>query len=372
MNLATLALRNLQRRPLRAAIVTLSVGLAVGSALALVALSNSIERSTIEGVDEHGADMTIVQRDASDLFSGVLAEENGKAVAKLKGVEAIAGDLVMFAPVEHDRQKLIFGWPNDSFSWATMPMRAGRVPTLDESHVAVIGAGAAEQLHKGVGDDIDVMDERFRVIGVADYASALNRSTIFLPLRDLQEASFRPGQVTGFHLKLEPGLGEGEVETLKAEIAGMGRMYAAPTDQLMRNDRYLAVLKAISRSVSWIALTMGALSVLNALLMAIQERTREIGIMMAIGWSRLDTMASIVLEGALVGACGCALGVAFGYAASFLFSSVPMIGDYISFHPTVSMLAPTLVASVALCILGSFYPAWRATSLSPSEALRRA
>jgi ABC-type lipoprotein release transport system permease subunit len=53
-------------------------------------------------------------------------------------------------------------------------------------------------------------------------------------------------------------------------------------------------------------------------------------------------------------------------------SAIPMIGDYISFHPTVSMLAPTLVASVALCALGSLYPAWRATSLSPSDALRRA
>jgi putative ABC transport system permease protein len=94
--------------------------------------------------------------------------------------------------------------------------------------------------------------------------------------------------------------------------------------------------------------------------------------MMAIGWSRLGTMASIVMEGALIGSCGCALGVAFGYAASLLFSSMPMIGDYISFHPTVAMLAPTLAASVALCVLGSLYPAWRATSLSPSEALRRA
>lgn len=372
MNLATLALRNLQRRPMRTTIVTLSVGLAVGSALALVALSGSIERSTAEGVDEHGADMTIMQRDASDLFSGALPEENGKAIAKLKGVEAIAGDLVMFAPVEHDRQKLIFGWPTDSFSWATMPMRAGRPPTRDELHVAVLGLGAAEQLHKRVGDDLDIMDERFRVIGVADYVSALNRSTIFVPLRDLQEASFRQGQVTGFHMKLEPGLSESEVETLKAEIAGLGRMFAAPTDELMRNDRNLAVLKAVSRSVSWIALTMGALSVLNALLMAIQERTREIGIMMAIGWSWRDTMASIVLEGALIGSIGCALGVVFGYAASFLFSSVPMIGDYLSFHPTVAMLLPTLTASVALCVLGSLYPAWRATSLSPSEALRRA
>ena len=138
----------------------------------------------------------------------------------------------------------------------------------------------------------------------------------------------------------------------------------------MRNDRYLAVLRAVSRAVSWIALTMGALSVLNALLMAVQERIREIGVMMAIGWRSGATMALIVLEGAMVGVAGSALGLGFGWAASLLFGSVPMIGEYISFHPTLTVTAPILLGSIALCLLGSLYPAWRATLLSPSAAFR--
>jgi hypothetical protein len=70
MNLVTLAIRNLRRRMVRSTIVALSVGLAVASALSLVALSNSIEKSTHESADERGADLTVSQRDAPDIFSG--------------------------------------------------------------------------------------------------------------------------------------------------------------------------------------------------------------------------------------------------------------------------------------------------------------
>lgn len=372
MNLASFALRNLSRRPLRTAVVVLSVGLAVGAALALTALSTAIERSTTEGIGEQGADMTIAQRDASDLFSSTLPESAGPALAALPGVRDIAPDLVLFAPVDRDRQKLIFGWPTDSVLWREMPLRAGRAPTRGEKRVAMLGVGAAEQLGKGVGDTIDIADETFAVIGVVDYATTLNRASVFVPLDALQEAAFRPGQVTGFHLRLQPGLSRAEIETLRAKIASLGRMYAAPTEELLRSDRNLNILKAVSRSVTWIALSIGALSVLNALLMAVQERTREIGIMSAIGWRRGQTMASIVLEGAYIGAMGGALGALVGYGASFLFSSVPTIGDYIAFHPTPGLAAFVLAASFALCVFGSLYPAWRATALSPSEALRRA
>jgi putative ABC transport system permease protein len=120
-----------------------------------------------------------------------------------------------------------------------------------------------------------------------------------------------------------------------------------------------------------IALTMGALSVLNALLMAVQERTREIGIMTAIGWSRARTMASIVFEGVLIGVAGCSVGIPLSYGISLLFGYLPTIGDILSFHPSLSMVLPTLLASIALCAVGSLYPAWRAASMSPADALRR-
>jgi ABC-type lipoprotein release transport system permease subunit len=69
---------------------------------------------------------------------------------------------------------------------------------------------------------------------------------------------------------------------------------------------------------------------------------------------------------------GCVLGVAVGYAASFLFPLIPTIGNYLDFEPTFGLIAPTIAAAFVLCAVGSLYPAWRAVRLTPAEALQRA
>ena len=371
MNLVTLAIRNLRRRVLRSAIVAFSVGLAVASALSLVALSASIESSSHESVDERGADLTVMQRDAPDFFSGFIPEALEGRLLAVPGVAGVAGEMIAYATVG-DRQRLVFGWPADSYFWRRMPIKEGRLPEKGELKVAVLGAGAADSLGKKVGDNLDIVDERFQVVAIAGYASALNRSIIIVPLPDLQEILFKSEQVTVFHLKLAEKTNSADVARISAAVAALGKLEVAPTDGLLSHDRNVTILKAISRSISMIALTMGALSVLSALLMAVQERTREIGVMMAIGWDKPHTMASIVIEGVMIGVAGCAIGVVLGYAASFSFSSLPQIGAYLSFKPTAAMILPTISSALVLCALGSLYPAWRAVSLAPAEAIRTA
>jgi len=194
---------------------------------------------------------------------------------------------------------------------------------------------------------------------------------VFVPLRDLQEVAFRQKQITALNIRLMPGLQPGQVESLKRSISAIGPLLVTPTDQLLRNDRNVAVVTAIARTVSLIALTMGALSVLSALLMAVQERTREIGILMAIGWAPARTMTSIIIEGIVVGAIGSVLGVAMSYALSYSFTNLPLLGEMISFRPAPEMFLPTLLFSIALCAIGSLYPAWRAAAMRPADALRR-
>ncbi len=370
MNLVTLAMRNLGRRRARTAVVTLSVGLAVGMALTLLAVSESIENGTREGVDERGADFTVIDRDASDIFSGFIPQQVGARLGAVPGVAGVAGELVTFAPVDHEAQRLVVGWPRDSFFWRNMPVAEGRLPGSGDSRVAILGAGAAEKLNKKAGDTLDIFEDQFRIVGIAGYKSALNRSLIILPLQDLQEIAFKNDQVTVFHIKLAPELSSTDVDRVERDLEKLGRLQAAPTDQLLSHDRNLSILKAISHAISWIALTLGGLSVLSALLMAIQERTREIGVMMAIGWNVPRTMASILIEGMLIGVVGCLIGVAVSYLASFMFSSIPQIGNYLVFRPTLQSIAPTIIAAIFLCALGALYPAWRAAAQTPAEAIR--
>src|SRR6266446_5265533 len=90
MNLVGLALRNLKRRPIRTCLSILGIGLAVGSALALIALSRSIQDSTREGMDEIGDDLVVMQKGSSDIFGGFIPEETVDRIAALPGIVRVS------------------------------------------------------------------------------------------------------------------------------------------------------------------------------------------------------------------------------------------------------------------------------------------
>jgi putative ABC transport system permease protein len=370
MNLVGFAIRNLRRRSIRTSLSIVSIGLAVGGALALIAISRSIEDSTREGMDEIGDDVIVTQRGAADLFGGFLPQQISDRIALIPGVARVSGELFMFSPSERNRHVLTVGWPEDSYLWRNVPLREGRIPAPGERRVAVLGDNVAEVLAKSVGDTIEVHGEKFQVIGISKYTSVVNRGIVHVMLPELQEATYRQRQVSMIHVNYNRHLMPAEIARIKDAIESLGRVSVSTANEVLQNDRNFSILKAVSLAVSIIALAMGVLNVLNSLLMATQERTREIGIAAAIGWTDAQIMASIVTEGLLMCAFGCVLGILLAYFASLLFPAIPTIGSYIAFRPTLGLILPTVAAAFVLCMIGSLYPAWRAIRVPPAIALR--
>jgi putative ABC transport system permease protein len=371
MNLVGLALRNLKRRPVRTGLSILGIGLAVGSALALITLSHSIRDSMRDSMDEVGDDLVVMQKGASDIFGGFIPEQTVERIAAIPGVVRDSGELFMFAPSDDGHSVLTLGWPDSSHLWKRVPLREGRVPLAGERHVAVLGDTAAASLGKKVSDELDLIGKTFRVVGIARYTTIVNRGLVIVPLIDLQEASFRPRQVTVVHVNIDHDSGRTELGRVRAAIDALGNVTASTANEVLNNDRNFSILEAISLAVSIIAVAMSALNVLTALVMATQERTREIGVFAAIGWSNARIMMSIVIEGLLMCVLGCILGVLLSFLAAVVFPRIPAIGNLISFKPTLELIAPVLIAAFALCILGAILPAWRAVRMVPAEALRR-
>ena len=112
MNLAGLARRNLARRPVRTCLSILGIALAVGSALALMSLSHSIQDGMREGINEMGDDLVVTQKGASDIFGGFIPERTIERVASLPGVTRASGELFMFAPSADGSSVLAQGWPD--------------------------------------------------------------------------------------------------------------------------------------------------------------------------------------------------------------------------------------------------------------------
>jgi putative ABC transport system permease protein len=366
------AFRNLQRRRTRSILTILGVAFAVGSFITLYGLSRSVHENVERSFDEHGTDLTVKRRGIAEPFGGTVPEKLIPEIIKIPGVKDVAGQLITFAATDNDDSVLAAGWSPNSFYWDNVPLKEGRLPNPDETKVALVGGDIARTLGKTVGDDITLLGETFRIVGLTDYHSIINRNQVIVKLADLQELAFRTDAVTFLSIKLDDPDDQAEADRVAAAIESLDKLSASRSESMLRNDSLFGLLTAVSTSMAWVALFMGVLMVLNTLLMAVLERTREIGILSAIGWSTERIMGALVIEGFILSAAGSLVGILLGIAGSKFLSAIPAIGRYVAVEPTVPLIAATALAAIVLGILGSFYPAWVATRQSPATALERA
>ena len=372
MNHLQLALRNLSRRPARSVLTAVGVALAVGSFITLYGLSQSVEQNVGQSIEEHGADLTIRRSGTAELFGGTVPESVGARIAQIPGIAAVSSELLSLVGTDRDEHVLAAGWAQDSFFWQNVPLEEGRLPKPDERKVALVGIDLARVMQKHAGDMIGLLGEQFKIVGITRFNSIINRNIVVVPLADMQELTFRPGVVTFLSAKLAHPGDSAEVDRVARDIEAIGGLSASRSENVLRNDSMIGLLRAVSRSMAWVALLMGVLMVLNTLLMAVLERTREIGILAAIGWSTERITGAIVIEGFILSAIGSAAGVVIGVLGSHLLNAIPAIGHFVAVRPTPGLIIATALAAVALGILGSFYPAWLATRQSPAIALGRA
>jgi putative ABC transport system permease protein len=368
MRLSGFAWHNLARRRTRTVLTMLAIALAVGTVVALIALSRGITDGVARSVDERGAEFLVQPRSSADIMSARIAEPVGAQIAAIAGVASVSGELYA-ATISAERHVFASGWSAASPGWALIPVAAGRVPEPGEKAV-ILGDVLAEALGMTVGDTVELFDDDFTVVGISRYATAMNRSLAIMPLETLQAAALRPGQVSMFLVRLDPDLGPAARDRVRSEISAQLPVIVSESREILDQDANLAVFVAVSRAVSVIAFAMGALSLFATLLNMVQERTREIGILLAIGWSDRHIVSLIMIEGAIIGGAGCVLGVLLGISASALFTAIPMIGSFVSLTPRAADLALPLVLALPICVLGSAYPALRAVRLRPAEALR--
>ena len=372
MNHLQLAFRNLKRRPTRSILTAAGVAIAVGSFITLYGLSQSVEQNVGQSIEEHGADLTVRRTGTAELFGGTIPETIGPRIAEIPGVAAVSGEMLSLVGTDRDEHVLTAGWAEGSFFWQNVPLEEGRLPNRDERKVALVGIDLARAMQKHAGDTIGLLGEQFKIIG--DHALQLDHQSQHRRCAACRfaGADLPPRRCDVLSVKLAHPGDPAEVERVTQAIEAIGGLSASQSENVMRNDSMLGLLRAVSRSMAWVALLMGVLMVLNTLLMAVLERTREIGILAAIGWSTERITGAIVIEGFILSAIGSAVGVIVGVLGSHLLSAIPAIGRFVTVSPTVPLVTATALAAIALGVLGSFYPAWLATRQSPAAALGRA
>jgi putative ABC transport system permease protein len=229
--------------------------------------------------------------------------------------------------------------------------------------------GGQEALNKGVGDTIELGGVRFRVVGVFESGISWEELGGVITLRDAQALVGRPRKVTMYAVRLfDPLQAEQIVEVLNARFAG--EVYASLSGEFADTLPDMEASQGMMDGISAMAILIGGVGVLNTMLMAVMERTREIGVLRALGWRRRAVLLLILQEAVLLGLLGglAGIGVAFGLLA--LMRASPVVGPYVVPHWEWDIFVRALLVALFLGVFGGLYPAYRATRLQPVDALR--
>jgi putative ABC transport system permease protein len=363
--------KNLWRRRLRTLLTLCGIGMAIGAFVGLVGFSNAFEQAWLRLYTDSGTDIAIIQQ----TFLSTSLDE--AATAKVKALHTVAqATPVIYNVMDLTPQvnALVYGWKSDSYEFGSLQLRSGR-PFQDGHPEVMLGDLLAGTLNKKTGDTLEIQGSPFTVVAVFHGGSALETGAVIMPLDQLQRLSDLQGKVSTIHVRLRPvPAGKSPDEYLKAAQAqieaALPGLRAVPAAERAGNNQFVRLAHASAWGTSSIALLIGILGIANTMAMSVFERTREIGILRALGWKRGKIMILIQLEASVLGLGGGFLGVAVGWSALHLLAALPQSAGIVSAYFPLPLVAEALGISILAGLIAGALPAWRGAQLSPVEALR--
>ncbi len=374
MTLLQFALSNLYRRPARTVLTIAAISLGIAAVVALTAIAWGFEASWQKANDARGTDL-IITRLASEntMPSPFAAARVQQQLAQYQHVRQVAGLLSEMLTVSDDTPPMfVFGWEHGSYLWEHLKLLEGRWPAERAEPAIMLGTLAAELLHKKTGDQIEIEGRKFQIVGLFQSPALVENGAVLMTLDQAQQITDKPGKVNVLNLQFDENATEADIQQIKEQVKADLRGFTAITSgELVSQNAVVRISKAMSHATILIASLVGALVVFNTMLMSISERTREIGLLLALGWQRKTLIKLVVSESVLLTLAGGCIGIVVGLGITWGLEHLELMRGKIDAVFSVPFLFATLALSVALGICGSLYPAFKAARLLPSHALRQ-
>ena len=232
-----------------------------------------------------------------------------------------------------------------------------------------------------VGDPIYLVrneDIEVRVVGVFRSSNTAETGSVLMLLPDYQKAVRRKGEITGFSVQVRKGANpDADVNEVRRQIQGLKdaqgesfRLVADTPREYARNASHLKMTRAMAWMVSTIAIVIGVISMLNTMVMSVLERTHEIGILRAVGWTRSRIVRMVLGEAVFLGLAAAVVGSAGAVATTYVLAMMPKVNGFIEGGISARVIAEGVLIAVLIGVAGGLYPAFRAARLLPTEAIR--
>ncbi len=387
--------KNIMHRKLRSFLTILGIVVGISTIVLLLSLSLGIEASVVESFESLGSNYVIVLPTSnlqSGAFNKVLYTKDADALRRLPGIDAVAGEiLIQSAPLQFKRKSTagnIQGTEIDALiryaNASSIKFRSGGYFRPGDKSSIVIGAKVADEYFDDkvyLGNQIYINDKPFRVSGIfngsAGSLSDLDNSITMdvEAAREIFPNSIPKDQVFDIFITVAPGADPEAVaqdvkNTLikrrKSDPDKLDFTVITAASALEQIRQVTAILSVFLGFVAAIALVVGAIGISNAMFTSVMERTKDIGIMKAIGAPNSTVLRMFLVESIIVSGIGGIIGIIIGVIISLLVSAF-VTKTVIN----AQVIIGALFVSLFFGAISGYFPARQAAKLPAIVALRR-
>ena len=390
------ALTDIRNRKKRSWLTMLGIIIGVAAVVSLISLGQGLEDAFNKQFEQLGANVIIITPGSGFASTGVSASSLGRQdldlIKKVRGVNSAAGMISKISKVEFDgelKHTFVSGIPlgvDVLDNMQTFEIVQGRDLKKTDTTGILIGDNIAKgkffKKKVVVGNVITVNDKKFKVVGTLERVGNPQDDANVIMLLDSASELFDTKDYMTIMADSKPGFDTSDVaENIQKAMrkdrnqkVGEEDFSVQTTEQLKESvGTILNLIQSVLIGIAAISLLVGGIGIMNTMYTSVLERTRDIGVMKAIGAKNSNIMTIFLLESGIIGMSGGAIGCLIGFAMSKsieLLSSSQLGVDYLQASITVELTLGALAFSFFVGMLSGALPAIRAASLKPTEALR--
>ncbi len=383
MRFSTFIFRNVLRRRIRSTLTMTGMAVAVMFVVVLVGLANGLSKSMLKLYVDRGVSLIVTDKGSISPLSGTLPEKLATDIKKVPGVKDTCPGLVDFQAVEELGSEMvgIQGWPAGNYMFGVVKIVAGENLSAKDinSKSVIVGTtlANARPATVKVGQTLTVNGTEFHIVGVFDSGEDLENGMVVMLLGDAQKVLGKTDLITGCTVKVDNKSDENvaairdQIEGPIADACGLpGKVRAKSPGDFVKQNGQVRIVTGFAWLVSIVTLVISGILVLNTMFMAVFERTREIGILRAIGWRPSRVLRMILMESVLLSVGGGIVGTLGGLATIKVLGYIPTVGGVVQQAISADIVAKGFAIAIVVGLFGAAYPAYRGSRLLPTEALR--